>query len=107
MYSLLLQLITFSSLALLIYLMARAVPRVKDEEVRVHAPGKFDALLKKLPLEKMDARLSSFSEKSLRKLRVVILKFDNMLQNYLKRVKRRKDRDEGKGPDFFGGGKES
>lgn len=89
MYSLLLQLITFASLAVIVYLMARAVPRVRDEEIgRTHAAGRFDALLSKLPLEKVDAWLNAFFEKTLRKTKVVVLKFDNLLNQYLNRVKR-------------------
>lgn len=88
MYNLILQLATFSSLAVIVYLMARAVPRVKDDGAPAHAPGAFDRLLSKLPLEAMDARLNSASEKVLRKLKVFVMKVDNLLNQYLKRVRK-------------------
>jgi len=87
MYDFILQIIVMLSLGAVIYLMARAVPRVTEMEVTVREPNYFDKLLKKLPLEKIDAFLSSVFEKFLRKSKVFILKADNSLTRHLHNLK--------------------
>ena len=70
MADLILQLILFSSFAIIVYLMAIAVPRVKDDELA--ATGNRAGSI--LPLERMDAFLNSFKEKILRRLRIYLMK---------------------------------
>lgn len=88
MYSLLLQLILFSSLGIILYLMARAMPRLDERKEVVHASGWFDRVLSRMPLAKVDANVNSFLEKMLRKMKVIVLKVDNLLNQYLNRVRR-------------------
>ena len=88
MYSLVLQLILFSSLGVILYLMARAMPRLDERKEVVHASGWFDRMLSRMPLAKVDAGVNSFLEKLLRKTRVIVLKVDNLLNQYLNQVKR-------------------
>ena len=88
MYSLILQLILFSSLGIILYLMARALPRLDERKEVVHASGWFDRMLTRLPLAKVDAGVNSFLEKMLRKMKVIVLKVDNALNQYLNRVRR-------------------
>jgi len=87
MYDFILQIIVMLSLGAVIYLMARAVPRVTEMEAAVREPNYFDRLLKKIPLEKIDAFLSAFFEKFLRKSKVFILKADNSLTKHLHNLK--------------------
>ena len=88
MYDFLLQTSFFLSIGAILYLMARAVPRVSDAKPETHAPGVFDKLLSKLPLGALDERLEVFFEKSLRRVKVLILKLDNLINRYLGRFKK-------------------
>lgn len=75
------------SLATIIYLFARAVPRVQDSATQVRGRDYIGDFFDKLPLEKADAFLSMFLERLLRSFKVVILKLDNILTNHLKSLK--------------------
>ena len=88
MYDLILQLAVFLSLGAMIYLVARALPRVSDVETEASTPlARFDSFLTKLPLEKLDAIFGGFLEKVLRRLRVGVLRIDNWLNNKINQVK--------------------
>ena len=67
----------------MIYMWARAIPRV-DQWVSV-GPRRdyFEEFLKKLPLEKADGFVSFWLERGLRNLKVVVLKLDNLLTKHL------------------------
>lgn len=106
MYSLILQLLLFSSLGTIILLLARALPRVSDESGVVHPESFFDRLLRRLPLEKVDTFLNGVFEKLLRKLKVGVLKIDNVVSGYLARL-RRTNNTSNAGKDFFGNDNES
>ena len=87
MYNFVLQVLIMLSLGTLVYIMARAVPRV-GERVNVSSPIKYlDRLIKNIPLEKIDGFLSLTAEKSLRKLKIWILKLDNIISNHLNKFK--------------------
>jgi len=78
---------------MIIYLMARAVPRVDDE---ISKPAvKLDRLFDSLRLEKLDAILSNFLEKFLRKVKLFLMKLDNLTNNYLDKVKQTKSNGNG------------
>lgn len=87
MYNFILQTIIMVSLGAVIYLFARAVPRVDDSAPSKQSRDYIEELLNKLPLEKADAFLSALFEKTLRKLKVVILKLDNLLTKHLQNLK--------------------
>lgn len=102
MYDFLLQTSFFVSLGIVIYLLARAVPRVHESGDVVHAPGRFDRLLSKLPLQKIDARLNVFLEKFLRRAKVILMKFDNSINYHLGRLRKSNNVSETeKKPDLF------
>ncbi len=88
MYDFLLQTIFFTSIGLIIYLMARAVPRVTEVGDTAHAPGRFDRFLSRLPLHTIDERINIFFEKFLRRMKVVIMKSDNLVNKYLGKLKK-------------------
>ncbi|MEX2033141.1 MAG: hypothetical protein WD889_01090 [Candidatus Colwellbacteria bacterium] len=79
MADLILQLILFSSFAVIVYLMAIAVPRVKDDELNV-ASSKGASIL---PLDRMDAFLNSWKEKVLRRLRIYLMKAEHSVTGQL------------------------
>ena len=83
MYNFILQTIIMVSLGTVIYLFARAVPRVDNSVTSKQGRDYIEELLNKLPLEKADAFLSALFEKILMKLKVVILKLDNLLTRHL------------------------
>jgi len=80
------------SLGTIIYLMARAVPRVEDEAVRDinHQKNKFDLFFSYLRVEKFDIIFNNFVEKLLRKLKLLLMKLDNFTNNSLNKVKKYK-----------------
>ncbi len=83
MYNLILQIIVFTSLGLIIYLLAKAVPRVQDAPVPAKAPNFFDKLMAKIPMAKIDGAINNFLAKFLRKIKVLILKIDNFANDRL------------------------
>ncbi|MDE2001383.1 MAG: hypothetical protein KGI60_02315 [Patescibacteria group bacterium] len=83
MYNFILQTIIMASLAVIIYLFARAIPRVGDPAFAGRDRDYVADLLDRLPLEKADAFVTMALEKLLRKLKVVVLKFDNILTRHL------------------------
>ena len=96
MYDFLLQTIFFVSLGLVVYILARAVPRVSDTGEAMHTPGRFDRLLMKLPLHKIDERLNVFFEKTLRTMKVWIMKSGNVVDERISRLKTHLDHQEKK-----------
>ena len=90
MYNFILQIIIMFSLGVMIYLIARAAPRVGDiEEIFKKQPlGDFDKLIAKMPISKIDFILSAWVEKTLRKIKLILMKWDNLLSEHLNRVKK-------------------
>jgi len=78
MYELILQLVLMTSLAVVVYLMALAVPRVEEGDDKKEGNG-----LANLNLAKLDGILNSFKGKLIRRLKIVVMKTDNMLSKQL------------------------
>ena len=87
MYNFILQTIIMTGLATIIYLFARAVPRVQDLVAPIRGRDYFGEFFDKLPLEKADAFMSMLLERFLRSLKVMILKLDNLLTNHLRSLR--------------------
>lgn len=86
MYNFILQTATVVSLGVVIYLLSRAVER--SGEIPASEPNRFDKFMAKLPLAKIDAALNSFFGKFLRKSKVVVMKVDNLLNEYINKLKK-------------------
>ncbi|MBU6141891.1 hypothetical protein KGO95_02095 [Patescibacteria group bacterium] len=84
MYNFILQTVVMVSLATIIYLFARAVPRVQETSPE---EGSLEKLLEKIPFEKADAFVSMVFEKTLRKLKVVVARLDAILSQRLRGLK--------------------
>ena len=84
MFRFIVQTFIMLSLGGMLYLMAKALPRVSDEE---HADYLRQSRLMEY-LEILDEFLKSFFEKILRRLRVWLLKLDNMITKKLDRFKK-------------------
>jgi len=80
MYDFILQLIFIGSLSVIVFMLARALPRVAQPESRSASVYDYvDRWLGNLPLHHVDQRLSNFWEKWLRRTRIVLMKADNYL----------------------------
>ncbi|MDO8602101.1 MAG: hypothetical protein Q7R62_03180 [bacterium] len=92
MYNFIVEMSMLVSLGLIVYLFARAVPRIAhDHPEDVQPLSGFDRFVNKLPLEKLDKFLHSFFEKTLRKIRIVLMKIDNYLNSHLKNLKEKQE----------------
>ncbi len=87
MFSFILEIIIFVSLSVMVYLLARTLPRIDDS-----VTAKELSILKThwlmAYLEKFDEWLKIFFEKFLRRVKVWILKFDNVVSERLNRFKK-------------------
>ena len=89
MIKFILQIVVFSSLGLMIYMIARAIPRVPEEVAMPRRSNWVDRLTSKIPMSAIDNRLNSFFAKLLRKFRVVIMKIDNFINDRLGKLNRK------------------
>ena len=93
MYNFILQTVIVVALGAMIYLVARALPRVPappaagEAAPRIRTADILERLMARLPLQKLDAATSSFLEKFLRRVRLIVLKFDNWIHASIKKVK--------------------
>ncbi len=78
------QTLIMAALAVILYLMAKALPRISDEPENSHTE-KSRAMFY---VEKLDILLKTFLEKTLRQVRVWILKFDNFIGQKINRFKK-------------------
>lgn len=100
MYSFVPQITFFLSLAVIIYLFARAMPRVKDYPAHTAAErsiGRLSRFLKAIPTEKLDQWFGILLEKFLRKTKVVVLKIDNRVTIFLEKIRTIQKRETGDG----------
>ena len=89
MIKFILQIIVFSSLGLVIYMIARAIPRVPEEVAMPRRSSWVDRLMAKIPMAAIDERLNSFVAKLLRKFRVVVMKTDNFINDRLGKLSKK------------------
>lgn len=82
MISFILQILVFISLGLIVYLLAKAAPRVGNEPPSQQA-NPFDKLMARVPMARIDENINSFLSKFLRKFKVVIMKVDNFINHRL------------------------
>lgn len=88
MYDLIPQIIFFASLAAMVYLFVRAVPRVTAADIVIEEKkDQISHLISRIPLDKIDAWLNATLEKALRKAKVGVLKLDNTITRFLHKVR--------------------
>ncbi len=88
MYDFFLQISLFASLGVIVYMLARTMPRVSDGEEMSHNTSAFDRFLRHLPLSKIDSRLNELFEKTLRKLKVLVMRIDNFINTHLSKLRK-------------------
>lgn len=84
-----LEILVFSSLGLVIYMIARAIPRVPEETSAPRRANWVDRLMAKIPMSKIDDNINSFFAKFLRKVRVVVMKADNFINDRLGKLNKK------------------
>ncbi|MBM3257562.1 MAG: hypothetical protein FJY98_04595 [Candidatus Liptonbacteria bacterium] len=77
--------IAMLSVGIVLYLVAHSLPRIG--ETQTESQGFLERWVASEFPEKLDTAFNSFAGKFLRKLRVIILKFDNAVSESLKKVK--------------------
>ena len=87
MYDFIVHIVLVVSLAAMIYLLARALPRVTDES-GLTSVGFFDRLVDRLPLQRIDLMMSAFFEGSLRKAKILVSKLDSVINDYLEQIRK-------------------
>lgn len=90
MIDLVLELAIVAGCASVLFILARALPRVTENGVEiaeVSDAGLVDRLLRRLPVAEIDALLSGVAEKTLRQIRVVNLKIENMVNSGIERLR--------------------
>jgi len=80
MQSLFLELSLLTSLAVIVYLMSAALPRIEEDEGDDNAESKRASL----PLDKLDQLLLRTKDKFLRRMKVFVMKADNLISRQLK-----------------------
>jgi hypothetical protein len=82
LYSFILETLIFLSLGAIILVLARALPRIEDESSAGYLrKGKMSG---KIPLDKIDESLNLVLHKALRRMKIFIMKADNLVTNKLK-----------------------
>ena len=98
MYDFILQLFLVSSLGVIVYMMARALPRVADE---IESPVTFydymERWLEKLPIHHLDQKINHSLFKFLKRIRVIIMKLDNNIVHGLGKLKKNGENSNGNG----------
>lgn len=94
MFSLIPQIILLFCFGLIIWLIIKNLPKVKDQERGdnyVIEEGKSlekgRKLGHKIPIEKIDAKVNGFLEKTIRRSRIILMKIDTYLQKHLDTLK--------------------
>jgi len=79
-------------LGTMIYLIARTVPRIGDEaaEEIIKPKNGLDRWLASSHIERLDELFNNSVEKLLRKIKLMLMKLDNIVSDYLDRVKKYK-----------------
>lgn len=87
MYDFVLQIAIIASLMIIIYIMARALPRMSEDEFKSRRTNVFWHRIKqwcaKFPLAKADHFVSRYIEKTVRKTKVVVMRIDTLLAKHL------------------------
>jgi len=86
-YNFILEISLLISLGAMIYLVARVLPRVGDDVGDSHRKSRIDTLIEAIPLHKVDAAFSGLVEKTLRRVRLILMKLDTILGRHLHRVR--------------------
>ena len=86
MYDFVIQMSAVVGLAIVVYMLARALPRLSENGMS-SPQNNFDRFIARLPLARIDEALHLFFERVLRKCKIIIMKFDFLVSGYQNRMK--------------------
>ncbi len=87
MFDFIIQLMIVGGLGAIIVILGRALPRVEESRTIADHHGTIDRMMKKIPMSAIDSAIASFLEKGLRKIRVVNLKIENLVNSGIQRLR--------------------
>ncbi len=88
MFDFIIQLLIVGSLGTIIVILGRALPRVEESSAGERGKeGVVDRLLRRIPMSEIDTAIAGFLEKALRKIRVVNLKIENLVNDGIQRLR--------------------
>lgn len=90
MYNFILQIFIMVSLGLVIFLVARTLPRIGETEALQNPKAKAN-WLSSFPFEKVDVVVNASTEKMLRKIKLILMKMDNTVSKQLNKFKKNGD----------------
>lgn len=90
MYNFVLQIFIMVSLGIIIFLVAQTLPRISETQTVNPAKKKIN-WWSSLPFEKIDVAVNAFFEKALRKIKLILMKTDNMVSRQLGKFKKEGD----------------
>jgi len=97
MYDFFVQSAVFLSLGVVLYLVAKALPRISDNgSDELDKKASSSSFVSSSALEKADALVHSSFEKILRRLKVIVLKADNFITTSLGKIKSKSGENGGK-----------
>jgi len=89
MYNLILQIAIFASLGAIIYITARALPRIEDSaDVSQNQLPLIDSVFSSGFLDKADNLAKAILEKILRRMKIAVMKLDNFVSERLGKIKK-------------------
>jgi hypothetical protein len=90
MYSVILQIAVFASLGFIVYLIARGAMRTSQQVLQQTEAklNSFDQFVAKLPLKKIDDFINLVLGKTLRRLKLMVMKVDNLLNRQISKLKK-------------------
>ena len=80
-----------SSLGTIVYLFGRAIPRVNNIEENIskdYSQNKIDKFIARIPFDEIDISFSIFIEKTLRKIKLLLMKWDNIVTNHIGKMRK-------------------
>lgn len=87
MYNFIFQAIIFASLGVVIYLFARALSRVENENISSRQLPLLDSFFSAKVLDKADTFAKTILEKILRRMKIIVMKVDNFVSESLGKIK--------------------
>ena len=98
LYSFIFETIIFLGIGVVIFILARALPRIEDETApRVSQKNKLVSVVQNIPLDKIDGVIKLAVHKTLRKTKIIISKADNLVTEKMKVVRPNPKKKDGTG----------
>jgi hypothetical protein len=98
LYSFILETVIFAGIGALILILARALPRIEDETISSFGrKSKIVRAFKKIPLDKIDDSVNLVFHKILRKIKIIIMRADNVVTEKINNVRSDSNKKPGSG----------